>query len=107
VAKWLAQSSPPETIFAAWNAGQLGFFSDRTFINLDGVINNVDFYQRVLQGSIPLTNYLSENGVDYIVDYDSYSSIPDFLVVNTFPINDGSDRAIHIWQVSSEIALTP
>jgi hypothetical protein len=83
------------------------FFSDRTFINLDGVINNVDYYQRVLQGSIPLTDYLSENEVAYIVDYDSYSSIPDFLVVQTFPINDGSDRAIHIWQVSSEIVSTP
>jgi hypothetical protein len=107
VAKWLAQNSPPDTIFAAWNAGQLGYFSDRTFINLDGVINNVDYFQRVLQGSIPLTDYLSENQVDYIVDYDSYSSIPDFLVVQTFPINDGSDRAIHIWQVSAEVASTP
>lgn len=107
VAKWLAQNSPPDTIFASWNAGQLGYFSDRTFINLDGVINNIDYYQRVLRGSIPLTDYLSENEVDYIVDYDSYASIPDFLVVHTFPINDGSDRAIHIWQVSSEIASTP
>jgi len=107
VAKWLAQNSPPDTIFAAWNAGQLGYFSDRTFINLDGVINNVDYYRRVLQGPVLLTDYLVENKVDYIVDYDSYSSIPDFQVIHTFPINDGSDRAIRIWQVSSELALTP
>jgi hypothetical protein len=107
VAKWLAQNSPPDTIFASWNAGQLGYFSDRTFINLDGVINNVDYYRRVLKGPVPLTDYLSENEVDYIVDYDFYASLPDFPVVQSFSLNDGSDRAIHIWQISSEIASTP
>ena len=70
-ALWIAENSPPDTIFAAWNTGQLGFFSNRTFINLDGVINNVDYYERVLRGSIPLTDYLSENKVDYIVDYQT------------------------------------
>jgi hypothetical protein len=99
-ALWIARSSSPDTIFAAWNTGQLAFFSNRTFINLDGVINNVDYYERVLRGSIPLTDYLSENKVDYIVDYDIYDSIPDFPIVHTFPINDGSGRSIHIWQVT-------
>ncbi|WP_410960354.1 hypothetical protein, partial [Salmonella sp. SAL4431] len=51
-ALWIAENSSPDTIFAAWNTGQLGFFSNRTFINLDGVINNVDYYERVLRGSL-------------------------------------------------------
>ena len=105
-ALWIAENSSPDTIFAAWNTGQLGFFSNRTFINLDGVINNVDYYERVLRGSIPLTNYLSENKVDYLVDYDIYDSIPAFPVVRTFPINDGSGRSIHIWQVTPRISST-
>ena len=46
-ALWIAENSQPDTIFAAWNTGQLGYFSNRTFINLDGVINNVDYYERV------------------------------------------------------------
>jgi hypothetical protein len=91
-------------IFASWNSGQLGFFSDRTFINLDGVINHVDYYERVLRGSTSLTDYLSENGVDYIVDYDSYDSIPDFPVVHSFPLNDESGRSIQIWQVTPELS---
>ena len=103
-ALWIAENSPPDTIFASWNTGQLGFFSNRTFINLDGVINHVDYYERVLRGSIPLTDYLFENRVDYIVDYDIYDSIPDFPVVHSFPLNDGSGRSIQIWQVNSQIS---
>lgn len=106
-AVWIAENSPPNTTFASWNTGQLGFFSNRTFINLDGVINNVDYYERVLLGSIPLTDYLFENKVDYIVDYDLYDSIPDFPVVHAFPFNDGSGRSIQFWQVSPQFISNP
>ncbi len=106
-AEWVANNSSPETVFAAWNTGQLSFFSNRRFINLDGVINDVDYYERVLIGSVPLTDYLAENNVEYLVDYDTYEAIPDFPVIRTFPINDGSGRAIRVWQVSPPISSTP
>lgn len=106
-ALWIAENSTPDTVFAAWNAGQLGFFSDRTFINLDGLINNVDYYERVLRGPVPLADYLAENKVNYIVDYSIYHPIPDYPVVHTFPINDETGRSIHIWQVSPQLSLFP
>ena len=106
-ALWIAENSPPDTIFASWNTGQLGYFSNRTFINLDGVINNVDYYERVLRGSLSLTDYLFENNVDYIVDYATYDSIPDFPVVHIFPLDDGTGRSIQIWQVSPQISSAP
>ena len=106
-ALWIAENSPPDTVFASWNAGQLGFFSDRTFINLDGLINNVDYYERVLRGSVPLADYLIENEVDYIVDYSIYHPIPDYPVVQTFPLNDETGRSIHIWQVSPQLSSAP
>jgi inner membrane protein involved in colicin E2 resistance len=68
-ALWITENFLPDSIFASWNAGQLGFFSNRTFINLDGVINSVDYYERVLRGS---PNNISDNNVGYIVDYDTY-----------------------------------
>ena len=103
-ALWIAENFPPNMIFASWNAGQLGFFSNRTFINLDGVINNIDYYERVLRGPVSLTDYLSGNGVDYIVDYDTYDSIPEFPVVRSFPLNDESGRSIKIWRVTPQIS---
>jgi hypothetical protein len=106
-ALWISENSQPDTIFASWNAGQLGYFSNRIFINLDGVINNVDYYERVLRGSVSLTDYLFENNVDYVVDYATYDSLPDFPVVHTFPLDDGSGRSIQIWQVPPQISSAP
>jgi hypothetical protein len=106
-ALWIAENSPPDAVFASWNAGQLSFFSNRTVINLDGVINNVDYYERVLRGPVPLADYLVENKVDYIVDYSIYSTIPDYPVVHTFPLNDETGRSIHIWQVSPQLSSAP
>jgi hypothetical protein len=106
-ALWIGENSPPNTIFASWNTGQLGFFSNRTFINLDGVINNVDYYERVLSGSTPLTDYLLENDVDYVVDYDTYGWRPDFPVVHTFPLHDESGQTIQIWQIGPQISSAP
>jgi hypothetical protein len=105
-ALWIAENYPPDTIFAAWNAGQLSFFSNRAFINLDGLINNVDYYERVLRGSTPLTSYLFENRVNFIVDYDTYGSLPNFPVVRTFPIDDESGRSIQIWQITPTVSST-
>lgn len=101
-AVWISQNFLPETIFASWNAGQLGFFSNRTFINLDGVINNVAYYRSVLQGPTTIAEYLAENEVEYIVDYTTYGSVPDFPVIRSFPLDDGTGRSIHIWQVSPQ-----
>jgi hypothetical protein len=98
-AVWIGENYTPNTVFAAWNAGQLSYFSDRTFINLDGLINSLDYFQQVLNGPVPLNDYLIENNVAFVVDYSSYGSIPNYPVVQTFPLNDGTGRAIHIWAV--------
>ena len=106
-AQWIAQNSPPDTVFAAWNAGQLSFFSNRTFINLDGLINNSDYYERVLRGSVPLSDYLAENKVAYIVDYSMYHPLPAYPVVRTFPLQDETGRSIQIWEVSPHLSSAP
>jgi hypothetical protein len=106
-ALWIGENSHPDTIFAAWNTGQLGFFSNRTFINLDGVINHVDYYKHVLRGPVPLTEYLLENGVEYVVDYDTYGWVPNFPVVQRFPIHDEEGRTIQMWQIKPQISTAP
>jgi hypothetical protein len=105
-ALWIAENSPPQTIFAAWNTGQLSYFSDRPFINLDGVINSLDYFERVLTGPVPLDAYLTENNVAYLVDYATYGMTPNFPVIHSFPIDDGSGRLINVWQVAPQALLT-
>ena len=58
---------PPAIIIGSWNAGQLGYFSGRTVINLDGLINGRTYYETVITGEVPLSHYLNDRGVTLIL----------------------------------------
>ena len=73
LARRLDRQLEPHAILAAFNAGQLGFFSHRTVINLDGLVNNIDFYLRYVIGKDSVAGYLGTQRVDYFVDYN----VPD------------------------------
>jgi hypothetical protein len=76
VAQWIAENTRESDVFAAFNAGLLAYFSNRTVVNLDGLVNDYSYYREVIRGTKRLDVYLSENDVRYLVDYQ----IPrDFL----------------------------
>lgn len=89
---WLKSNTNEEDIIGSWNAGQIGFFSDRRVINLDGLINNYDYYERILLNdnkfnSSEFVEYLNENNVSYIVDYKFYGFKPwyaNFTLIKEF-----------------------
>lgn len=70
-AKWINRNMPPAIIIGSWNAGQLGYFSGRTVINLDGLINGRTYYETVITGEVPLSHYLNDRGVTHLFDYPS------------------------------------
>jgi hypothetical protein len=101
VARWMAANLPPDAVCASWNAGQIGFFSERTVINLDGLINGVDYYNRVIRGGVSRLDYIYENDVNYLVDHKLERRLPQkFLSLLEVPINDGSGETVQVWQVS-------
>jgi hypothetical protein len=57
---------PHGAIFGSWNAGVYGYFlSDRTVVNLDGLVNNA-VYPHLVNHS--LGKYCSVTGISYLVD---------------------------------------
>ncbi|MBN2228207.1 MAG: glycosyltransferase family 39 protein [Candidatus Thorarchaeota archaeon] len=65
IGKWLADNTPPDAVFATHDAGALRFFSNRTMIDLAGLVspdiihgNMTDYYRM---------KYLYEHGCNYIV----------------------------------------
>ena len=66
---WIKENIPSDKIMASWNAGQIGFFSDRSVINLDGLINSYEYFKQISKKNFSLYKYLKKKGVDYIVDY--------------------------------------
>ena len=71
VAKWMKGNLKEDSIVGSFNSGQLGFFSDRSVVNLDGLINHVTYFEEVLQNESPeaLLPYMDRVGIDYLVDY--------------------------------------
>ena len=67
-------------MIASWDAGVLGYFTERPVVNLDGVVNGYDWYDANQDGPAAVAEYLDEAGVTHIVNHG--------------PIADGEDLGI-------------
>ncbi len=76
LAEKLAQETPPDAVIGAWNSGILGYFSERTVINLDGVVNNMLHQEIRRQGTryfdlCAIWGYIQGQGIQYLTDYEN------------------------------------
>jgi len=69
LARWIHQNTEKDSILASFNAGEIGYFSERSVINLDGLANSYEYYIEVIRGDITLLEYLHANEVRYFADY--------------------------------------
>lgn len=101
-ALWIDQSLPLDARFGAWNAGEVGYFSNRKVINLDGLVNDVDYARNVVIRGDSLVRYLAENKVDYLVDYLDGIYVRNDLQIEKLPVVKNFDRGggnpLTIWQ---------
>ena len=67
-AQWLATNTPKDARIGSWNAGVLGYYSDRRVINLDGLINNFSLLP-YLQGD-DIGGYIRLEHITYLSDLD-------------------------------------
>ena len=72
-ARHIADTAPQDAVFASWNAGLLGYFAERTLINLDGLVNTPSYARALRSDDFRFLDYLARSEVEYVVDW----SIPD------------------------------
>jgi hypothetical protein len=73
IARWIDDQLAPDVTLASWNAGLLGYYSNRKLINLDGLVNDEDFFENVLSKHlVALPDYLRQNGVSLLIDHTIY-----------------------------------
>jgi hypothetical protein len=66
-ARWLEDNTDPDARIGSFNAGIFGYFSERTVINLDGVVNE-DAYRARRDGRT--VEYVCAQGIRYLVDLE-------------------------------------
>jgi hypothetical protein len=79
---WIRENTPPTSQIAAHDIGALGYFGDRTILDLGG-LTDLDAMV-LLSGKVSLGGYLKEKGADYLV------TLPNFY-------SDELARCIPIW----------
>ncbi|HMK35405.1 MAG TPA: hypothetical protein VK463_10085, partial [Desulfomonilaceae bacterium] len=68
LADWMRNNLPPGAKIAVCNAGYIGFFSDRTIINLDGLVNGTEFYHYLKDGR-GRWQFAFDKKLDYFADH--------------------------------------
>ncbi|MEW6530643.1 MAG: hypothetical protein AB1473_07390 [Thermodesulfobacteriota bacterium] len=68
MARWMKEHLPKDARIGVFNAGYIGYFSERNVVNLDGLINGVEFYQYLKDGR-GVWKYVLDQKLDYIADY--------------------------------------
>ncbi|MDI6807750.1 MAG: hypothetical protein QME66_02050 [Candidatus Eisenbacteria bacterium] len=88
-AKWLEQNTPSTAVIASYNAGVIGYFSNRRTINLDGMTNSKDLMP-YLFGPRSMTEYIDTIRPDYVADY--ITSLDWQKELSSAPVFRGIDR---------------
>ncbi len=104
VALWVKENLPKGATIASWNAGQIGYFSDHPTVNLDGFINSREYKEEVLSGKKPLSTYLKENNIAYVVDYKDYTVdkvLSERPVLQSIKMHGkGEYKDLQVWDVA-------
>jgi hypothetical protein len=67
VTDWIETHTPPNATIGVFNAGAIGYFSDRRVINLDGKVNAAAL-EALRSGGI--RRYIAAQGIDYVIDHE-------------------------------------
>ena len=57
-------------MIGSWNAGRLNYFTPQRVVNLDGLVNDA-YYLDFLRAGGDVRDYLREEGIGYIADYNA------------------------------------
>jgi hypothetical protein len=78
LSQWLSTETEPHARIGAWNSGIIGYYSHRTVVNLDGVVNNrllrYITFRHTSADMNGLWNYVQEMHIDYLTDYEDVFS---------------------------------
>ncbi|MGH2621440.1 MAG: hypothetical protein ACRDHG_12850 [Anaerolineales bacterium] len=105
-ARWVAGHTAPGALVAAHDIGALGYFGQRTLIDLAGLIDSS--VVPILRDEQALARYVSERGADYLMTFPGWypqltaGKVPVYVTGARFSPAAGSENmAVYRWEASS------
>ena len=68
LASWINSNIESDVVLGSYNAGTIGYYSNNSVINLDGLINGKEFYNILIDNGKNIITYLKKYNCRYIVD---------------------------------------
>ena len=114
-AEWARSSIPLNDRIGSWNAGVFAYFSHRHVINLDGLVNDIDYYRRVLVGR-QFAQYVADEKIAWLADavfmqeslkQPRFGVLPYEVIVSVQLAHEACEwkggfcNGFAVWQVSS------
>lgn len=97
---WIAGNLPPDARVASWDAGVIGYFSGRKVVNLDGVVNSIEYDRAIEDGTV--ARFLADRNVRWVANHggDVHGADPD--IDRQIRLYFGSAAARHVRVVYRE-----
>jgi len=92
-AEWFNEHVPSDTVIGSFNSGIIGYFTDATVINLDGLVNN-DAYEAMQDRKLWV--YIESTEISYLVDFDIYL---DYRYRSFFGVSDIREHLVPVERV--------
>jgi len=65
--QWISDNLPRNAVLGSWDAGVIAYFTDQKIINLDGVVNSIEYARALKKGTAGML--LEKQGIAYLVNH--------------------------------------
>ena len=73
--EWIGENTEKKDIFGTWAAGQVGYYSDRSVVNLEGLVGDVELLEANRENT--LIDYIDRKNISYISQRFTNKSIDE------------------------------
>ncbi|QGJ70199.1 Hypothetical protein PBC10988_18930 [Planctomycetales bacterium 10988] len=72
--EWISENLPQDAVLGSWDAGVVSYFADQRIVNLDGVVNSVEYLELLkTQDTAQIAEFLNAASIQYLVNHDAVS----------------------------------
>lgn len=102
---WIAANLDEDAVLVSWDAGAVGYFSHRRVVNIDGVVNSLEFYDALRDGTA--AEFLRCRDVGFVTNHGPSGGDPEIVrLVGALAGDDAAARAEAVYDEPFEYSGT-